>query len=72
MMRQTHSLSAVYMRPDGRVTADWIAYDTLGAALLGPASNRYVGARLGYVVRPHCGPPMPVGFLPSQTVDLRR
>lgn len=66
------SYSAVYERPDGKIAADWIAYDGLGAALLGPASHPLVGKRLGYIIRADCGPPQLVGLSPTTTVDLRR
>lgn len=49
--------SAVYRRPNGQHRADWIAYDTLGAAMLGPQSNPIVGDRIGHLVRVPYGPP---------------
>ncbi len=68
----TRSYSAVYRRPDGRLRADWIAYDTLAAAMLGPDAGQYLGTREGYVERAPYGPPRLFGTPASESVDLSR
>lgn len=65
------SYSAVYLRPDGRIAADWIRYDTARAALLGPTSNQYVGQRVGHIERVACGPPRLVSEFMLAAVELR-
>lgn len=62
--------SAIYRRPCGLVRAAPIAYSTLGSALLGPASNVYLGDRCGYLERARCGPPVLHGLPVDSTVEL--
>lgn len=64
--------SAIYRRLGDQIRADWIAYDSLDAAMLGPEQNPYLGERLGYVIRPFCGPPVLVGLPLTAPVDLAR
>lgn len=66
------SYSAVYRRPSGLLRADWVSYSNLATAMLGPECNQFVGTRVGYMVRPLCGPPQLVGTTAGQAVDLAR
>ena len=65
------TFSAIYRRPDNRFAADWISYDSLNAAMLGPEFNVFVGERLGYLERVPCGAPAMFGYA-GDAVDLRR
>jgi hypothetical protein len=66
-MTQYH---AIYRTPQGQLRPDWSAYDTLSAAMLGPADHPIVGQRLGHLERPYFWPPILIGMPLTSAVDL--